>query len=109
MSEDGLDDELIALVGEDKPSPKASPPSTTARRRRKVLLGDSSDEDESDGDGEGVPYPLEGIYKDEADREWLLSLNELEREEVLSQRRDELARRAQQAQLAAMVLSLIHI
>lgn len=105
MSEDGLDDELIALVGEDEPSPKASPPSTTARRRRKALLGDSSDEDESDGDGEGVPYPLEGIYKDEADREWLLSLNELEREEVLSQRRDELARRAQQAQLAAMVRS----
>lgn len=35
----------------------------------------------------------------------LLSLNELEREDVLSQRRDEISRRQQQAQLAAMVRS----
>ncbi|WFD35567.1 RNA polymerase-associated protein rtf1 [Malassezia cuniculi] len=102
MSEDGLDEELIALVGEDATSPPPSPPSTTARRRRKALLGDSSSDASGD---EGVPYPLEGIYKDEADREWLLSLNELEREDVLSQRRDELSRRSQQAQLAAMVRS----
>lgn len=106
MSEDGLDEELIALVGEDAPSPQASPPSSTARRRRKALLGDSDDDDDDD-DGDASDdetlYPLEGIYKDEADREWLLSLNELEREDVLSQRRDELSRRHQKAQLAAMV------
>ncbi|WFD02057.1 RNA polymerase-associated protein rtf1 [Malassezia obtusa] len=98
MSEDGLDEELIALVGEGQ----SSPPEAPARsQRRSALLGDSSDEEEE----EAVAYPLEGIYKDEDDREHLLSMNELEREEVLAQRRDEISRRSQQAQLAAMVRS----
>lgn len=111
MSQDGLDDELIALVGEDDQS---EPPSRAAapahggaggrRSRRKALLGDLSD-DEEEEEQDPHPYPLEGIFKDEDDREWLLGMNELEREEVLSQRRDELSRRQQQAQLAAMVRS----
>ena len=51
MSQDGLDDELIALVGEDDQS---EPPSRAAapahggaggrRSRRKALLGDLSDD-----------------------------------------------------------------
>ncbi|WFC94200.1 RNA polymerase-associated protein rtf1 [Malassezia brasiliensis] len=100
MSEDGLDEELIALVGEGQSSPPAGP---TRSQRRTALLGDSSDEEEDEE--EVVAYPLEGIYKDEEDREHLLSMNELEREEVLAQRRDEISRRNQKAQLAAMVRS----
>ena len=124
MSEDGLDDELIALVGEDRssPAPRASASPEPSKDRRSALLTDMSDEDaDGDADGEEEPanlYPLEGIYKDEADREWyvygtkkkilthirrLLSMNELEREDVLTERRDEISRRQQQAQLAAMV------
>ncbi|KAL4401635.1 hypothetical protein ACI68E_001280 [Malassezia pachydermatis] len=72
---DGLDDELIALVGEDASSPpaRAHSPSTGKSHRRSALLSDlSSDEDASGDDDkeERNPYPLEGIYKDEDDREW---------------------------------------
>lgn len=98
MSEDGLDEELIALVGEGQSSPPASP---GRAQRRSTLLGDSSDEEEE----KGMSYPLEGIYKDEEDREELLAMNELEREEVLAQRRDEISRKKQHEQLAAMVRS----
>lgn len=76
MSEDGLDDELIALVGEDRssPAPRASASPEPSKDRRSALLTDMSDEDaDGDADGEEEPanlYPLEGIYKDEADREW---------------------------------------
>lgn len=115
MSEDGLDDELIALVGEDASGPpEAERLHGSAKDKRSALLTDLSDDEDAEGEPEeeddddtahANPYPLEGIYKDEADREWLLSLNELEREDVLSQRRDELSRKQQQAQLAAMVRS----
>lgn len=73
MSEDGLDEELIALVGENKSSspPHASPTERGSSSggnagRRAALLDDSSD----DEDEPQNPYPLDGIYKDEDDREW---------------------------------------
>lgn len=69
MSEDGLDDELIALVGEDPSSPPARQISPDNKDRRTALLEDSSDSDEED-DASRPLYPLEGIYKDEEDREW---------------------------------------
>ena len=104
MSEDGLDDELIALVGEDAPTQHDAPRS---HDKRSALLSDLSDDEDAEGedDVQANPYPLEGIYKDEDDREWLLSMNEVEREDVLSQRRDEMSRKQQQIQLAAMVRS----
>ena len=104
MSEDGLDDELIALVGEDAPTQHHAPRS---HDKRSALLSDLSDDEDAEGedDVQANPYPLEGIYKDEDDREWLLSMNEVEREDVLSQRRDEMSRKQQQIQLAAMVRS----
>ncbi|WFD42032.1 RNA polymerase-associated protein rtf1 [Malassezia psittaci] len=100
MSEDGLDDELIALVGEGQSSPPIAP---SHAQRRSALRQDSSDEDD-DGEHEGV-YPLEGIYKNAEDRERLMAMSELDREETLAQRRDEISRRNQKAQLAAMVRS----
>ncbi|WFD29583.1 RNA polymerase-associated protein rtf1 [Malassezia sp. CBS 17886] len=108
MSEDGLDEELIALVGEDTSSPRSrarSPGAEARATRRSELLGDLSDDASSDEPDAAPVYPLDGIYKDEEDRRWLLSMNELEREEVLAQRRDEISQRHQQAQLAAMVRS----
>lgn len=73
MSEDGLDDELIALVGEDKSSPpprQLSP--DKSKDRRAALLEDLSDSDEEDDEDDASRplYPLDGIYKDEDDREW---------------------------------------
>lgn len=72
MSEDGLDDELIALVGEDKSSPpprQLSP--DRSKGRRAALIEDLSDSDEDEEeDASRALYPLEGIYKDADDREW---------------------------------------
>ncbi|PKI83060.1 RNA polymerase-associated protein rtf1 [Malassezia vespertilionis] len=103
MSEDGLDEELIALVDEGASSPPSRGALHQASRsgRPAPQLDDSSDDE-----GDAVEtYPLEGIYKHEEDREWLLGMNELDREEVLAQRRDAISKRHQQAQLAAMVRS----
>jgi RNA polymerase-associated protein RTF1 len=49
------------------------------------------------------PYPLEGKYKDEDDRERLLNLPEIEREQVLYQRSEELLRLKEKRDLAALV------
>ena len=64
MSEDGLDDELIALVGEDAPTQHDAPRSPD---KRSALLSDLSDDEDAEGedDVQANPYPLEGIYKDE--------------------------------------------
>lgn len=66
---DGLDEELIALVGEDasSPPPRGASPDAGKSRRSK-LLSDSSDE--ASDDEPANPYPLEGLYKDEEDRAW---------------------------------------
>jgi len=73
MSEDGLDDELIALVGEDKSSPpprQLSPDRSKGRRAALIEDLSDSDEEEAEDDATRPLYPLDGIYKDEDDREW---------------------------------------
>ncbi|KAJ7268220.1 hypothetical protein B0H12DRAFT_1229842 [Mycena haematopus] len=54
----------------------------------------SSDHELESEEDEDVcePYPLEGMYIDEEDRAKLLSMRELEREEILTARMDELER-----------------
>lgn len=49
--------------------------------------GDASDDESED---EFVPYPLEGKYKDEADRQKLLNMTEMERESLLFDRSQEM-------------------
>ena len=48
-------------------------------------------------------YPLEGQYKDEADRERLLAMTEFEREKVLFARAEEIKQFKEKAQLAALL------
>ncbi|PWN52600.1 hypothetical protein IE53DRAFT_405053 [Violaceomyces palustris] len=133
MAGDGLDDELLALAGgPDSPMSSHSlsddgsgSPSSNHRKRfsgkyssksksggagkkrRKVDVDSDDDAEANSGDESEVenPYPLQGIYKDEKDMYALLEMNELDREEVLSRRRDEISQRQQRAQLAAMVRS----
>lgn len=66
--------------------------------------GDDSDEgEETAGDveyGEKNPYPLEGKYRDEADRAKLLALPEIEREEILFDRSQEMQRFEERRYLA---------
>ena len=51
MSEDGLDDELIALVGEDAPTQHDAPRS---HDKRSALLSDLSDDEDAEGDDDIV-------------------------------------------------------
>ena len=70
-----VDDELLALVGNGSSSSRSPSPNASHKKRRREV--DESDMEESDEDAEGSddgellvnPYPVEGIYKDNADRE----------------------------------------
>ncbi|PWN28968.1 hypothetical protein BDZ90DRAFT_278368 [Jaminaea rosea] len=106
-----LDDELLALAGggassdEDeaktasKRRSKSASASKSSSKKRKVHNSDDDDDDEADAPA----YPLEGLYKDEADKAYVESLPYIEREELIAGRRDEQAARARKAQLAGMV------
>ncbi|KAJ7628733.1 hypothetical protein FB45DRAFT_919125 [Roridomyces roridus] len=96
-----LDDELLELVGgDDKRSRKRNresgspgPNRSKSSKSKKRKVADSDNEPESeDGDDAENKYPLEGKYIDEEDRENLLSKTEIEREEILASRMDELER-----------------
>ena len=64
------------------------------------------DESDSDRDDHGpdhtadVPYPLEGKYMDEADKRRIMGLSQLEREEILGSRAEEMSKANFQAELA---------
>lgn len=53
------------------------------------------------------PYPIEGKYKNEEDRERLMNMAEIEREEVLYQRSEEMQRLKEKRDLAALVRTQI--
>lgn len=96
-------------------SAKAS--SSVAKKRRMDLLDESGDDSDRDAPGSdadapgsddedldsGELYSYQGIYKNADDMEQLLSMNELEREDILARRRDELNKRRQKLELAALV------
>ncbi|UZJ55807.1 hypothetical protein CBS101457_005127 [Exobasidium rhododendri] len=104
-----VDDELLALAGNGSSSSRSSTPSAPRKKRRRDA--EDSDVEDSDEDADGSDeeedlatlYPVEGIYKSDADRERLLEMPELEREDELAARRDEITKRRQKADLAAMV------
>lgn len=80
-----LDDDLLALAGISDSEEETSP------KKRKVI--DDSDEDEQlEAEELVVPYPLENKYKDEQDRENLLLMDEMAREEILFERSQEMER-----------------
>lgn len=65
--------------------------------------GDSDGDDDMAGGvdyGEKNPYPLEGKYRDDADRAKLLALPEIEREEILFDRSQEMQRFEERRYLA---------
>lgn len=65
-------------------------------------MDESSSEGEADApadDDDDIPYPLDGKFKDEADKARIQSLSQLEQEKILSERADDSLRRQQQIQL----------
>ncbi|KAL0946298.1 hypothetical protein HGRIS_012545 [Hohenbuehelia grisea] len=93
---DDIGDELLELAGADdkkqkKRSASSHKSSSSKRRKANPIDSDSDDEPESE-DHQLNPYPLDGKYKDEEDRERLLSMSEFDREEILTQRNEEMDR-----------------
>ncbi|RPA87941.1 plus-3-domain-containing protein [Ascobolus immersus RN42] len=70
-------------------------------RPRDAQLAISSS-DEEDDDEEGM-FPLEGKYKDEADKARLMAMSQLEREEELASRAEVIAREQQDRSLKALL------
>ncbi|TFK52972.1 plus-3-domain-containing protein [Heliocybe sulcata] len=106
MSDSGGDfsDELLELAGATEKKRKRkhgrmSAGSGTGSKRRRPearLCADSAETDEDpeseEDEAQVNPYPLDGKYKDDYDREQLLSMPEIEREEILAQRLEEMQR-----------------
>ncbi|KAJ3564397.1 hypothetical protein NP233_g8321 [Leucocoprinus birnbaumii] len=81
-----LDDELLALAGAGDKKRKKSHSSKSNKRRKEDEDEQESVESEMEDED---PYPLEGKYKDEEDRQQLLQMSEIEREDILAQRLEE--------------------
>lgn len=62
------------------------------------MEGEDDEEEEHDGELQN-PYPLEGKYKDEQDRQLLLDMDEIEREQTLFERSQEMDRYNEKAYL----------
>ena len=65
-------------------------------------MDESSSESDADApadDDDDIPYPLEGTFKDEADKAHIQSLPQLEQEKILFERAEDNIRRQQQIQL----------
>lgn len=110
---DSDDDRVRSGSKRDASSSKPTS-SSLAKKRRLDLLDESDSGSDRDAPGSDVdnasedeeiknPYPYQGIYKSARDMEELMGMNELEREDILARRRDEVNRRKQKFELAAMV------
>ncbi|GBE89807.1 RNA polymerase-associated protein [Sparassis crispa] len=95
-SEGDISDELLELAGAtEKKRKKRQAKSSTPKRRKADVMVDSdsdSEEPESEEEDQTNPYPLEGKYIDDADRQRLMQMSEIEREELLAQRQEEMQR-----------------
>lgn len=61
---------------------------------------DSERDDDVPERATDVPYPLEGKYMDEADKRRIMGMSQLQREEILGQRAEEMSKANFQAELA---------
>ncbi|OUM52740.1 hypothetical protein BVG19_g1955 [[Candida] boidinii] len=93
-----LDDDLLALAGspdEDASGSDYEPEYNAPKSADVADLAASEDEDD-DRD----PYPIEGKYKDEQDRARLMEMDEVEREEILFERIQEMEKFRERKYLA---------
>ncbi|KAI0294711.1 hypothetical protein B0F90DRAFT_1820998 [Multifurca ochricompacta] len=97
-SDGDFSDELLELAGATEKKRRrreGSSKSEAKRRKADIGLDSTSEVDGPESEEEHVeenPYPFEGKYIDEYDRQRLLEMPEIEREEVLAQRLEELQR-----------------
>ncbi|SPO29815.1 related to RTF1 - subunit of the RNA polymerase II-associated Paf1 complex [Ustilago trichophora] len=114
MSSDEDDAQIRTGSKRDAKASGSGTSSSLAKKRRLDLLDESASGSEADAvgsdDGESSddaprrdPYPYQGIYKSAQDMEELMAMNELDREDILARRRDEIQVRRQKFELAALV------
>ncbi|KAG7855365.1 hypothetical protein KL939_004540 [Ogataea angusta] len=91
------DDDLLALagIGSEGDESDYEPEIQTTKRagglKRKIdeSEGEQDNDDDDDEYGEQDPYPLEGKYKDDADKAQLLAMDEVTREQIIYDREQE--------------------
>ncbi|GAA5887384.1 hypothetical protein JCM16303_004266 [Sporobolomyces ruberrimus] len=110
-SDDGSASDMdMSASDSDGPTPAVA--ATAPSRGNKKQVKSSADVYDSDedthsggrgrgGDDEG-PYPLEGVYKDAADRRHIQNLPEFEREDIIATRKEEIHERETRIQVAKM-------
>ncbi|GME84450.1 unnamed protein product [[Candida] boidinii] len=93
-----LDDDLLALAGSPDEDASGSDyePEYNASKSTGITDLAASDDDDDDRD----PYPIEGKYKDEQDRARLMEMDEVEREEILFERIQEMEKFRERKYLA---------
>ncbi|KAI6115353.1 hypothetical protein EDD16DRAFT_1595144 [Pisolithus croceorrhizus] len=101
-----IDDELLELAGATEKKRKrqssgSKPP--VIKKRKSSSLSDSENEPESEEGEEMNPYPLEGKYEDEFDRERLLAMPEVEREAILAERLEQMQKIQDRRKLQEMI------
>ncbi|KAF1929915.1 plus-3-domain-containing protein [Didymella exigua CBS 183.55] len=102
-----IDDELFALAGGDEEADiEEGEASSPAASDHSELGSDAMEESDSDRDDDApapssdVPYPLEGKYVDEADKRRIMAMSQLDREEILGQRAEDMSKANFTAELA---------
>ncbi|GAA5903782.1 hypothetical protein JCM8208_006577 [Rhodotorula glutinis] len=114
-SDDGSASDMD-LSQSDSDAPAASTSRSTSRRKgHKSAERVDTDEDDSDEDegnkgrkggaakaSDDNPYPVEGIYRDTAERGRISKLPELEREDFIATRKEEINERAMRAEVAKL-------
>ncbi|KAG7795610.1 hypothetical protein KL929_003961 [Ogataea haglerorum] len=89
------DDDLLALAGigsegdESDYEPEIQTPKRVGGLKRKIDESEGEQDNDDDEYGEQDPYPLEGKYKDDADKAELLAMDEVTREQIIYDREQE--------------------
>ncbi|KAF5372598.1 hypothetical protein D9758_005224 [Tetrapyrgos nigripes] len=98
-----FDDELLELVeaGSPEKKRKRTKSKNSSSKRRKA---DDSDEGEGpESEDLEDPYPLEGKYVDDTDKQRLMQMSEFEREDILAQRMEEVQKIKDKRAISQMV------
>lgn len=85
----------------------APPPTTTKSKKVKSAAEIIDSDEEAGGAGTGggdkqEMYPLEGVYKNSADKRYIMSLPEFEREDIIATRKEQMHERETRKQVAKM-------
>ncbi|GAA5956229.1 hypothetical protein JCM8115_001659 [Rhodotorula mucilaginosa] len=96
------------MSASDSDAPAAAPAASSSRSKGgRVKSAAQVDDSDDDADAQvratdENPYPVEGIYKDEAERERVSMLPELEREDFIATRQEEVTSRRMRQDVAQM-------